>query len=115
MHQRKRASLFEDKSENPNQNGLNLSDFRPEKPPEVIPEIVQSISQDAGFTTTHAPKVPKKRDGRRLKKSGRTVQFNVRLKPETADRFWAGAEKENVEYADDFLNRLLNIYEEGKN
>lgn len=114
MHQRKRASLFEEKSESSEPNRLNLSGFTPEKPPEINPKIVESISQDAGFTTTHAPKVPKKRDGRRLKKSGRTVQFNVRLKPETAERFWAGAEKEDVEYADDFLRRLLDVYEKGE-
>ena len=112
--ERKRASLFEDDDASPEPSrNLNLDRFAPKKAPEVDAKVVETISEDAGFTTKHAPKKPEpaKRDGRRLKKSLRTSQFNVRLKPQTAERFWAGAEKEDYEYADDFLEHLLELYE----
>lgn len=113
--ERKRASMFDD-DEPAEKPKLNLERFAPKKPPEVDAKVVETISEEAGFTTSHAPKAPEppKRDGRRLKKSERTTQFNVRLKPQNAERFWAGAEKEGYEYADDFLNHLLTLYEESR-
>lgn len=113
-NERKRASLFDDESsENTQDSGLNLDRFAPKKAPQLDAKVVESISKEAGFTTTHAPKKPEtiKRDGRKLKKSLRTSQFNVRLKPQTAERFWVGAEKQEFEYADDFLEYLLKLYE----
>lgn len=117
--ERKRASLFEDEEPAASKPKLNLERFAPKKPPEVDAKVVETISEEAGFTTSHAPKAPEvpeqpKRDGRRLKKSARTTQFNVRLKPQNAERFWAGAEREDYEYADDFLNHLLSLYEESR-
>lgn len=114
---RKRASLFgeaevESKSADIN---LKLERFKPKKAPQLDTSLIETISEDTGFTTKHAKpkKGPAKRDGRRLKKSSRTSQFNVRLKPQNAERFWNGAEKEGYEYADDFLNHLLDLYENG--
>ena len=103
--ERKRASLFGDTTPDAKPaKGLNLDRFTPKPAPAIDSKAVEEISEEAGFTTKHAKKpIIKKRDGRRLKKSTRTSQFNVRLKPETADRFWGGAEKQDMEYADDFL------------
>lgn len=113
--ERKRASLFGDPTpEVEPTKGLNLDRFTPKPAPSVDAEAVEAISEEAGFTAKHAKpttKAPKKRDGRSLKKSPRTSQFNVRLKPETSNRFWDGAEKEGMEYADDFLAHLLDLYE----
>lgn len=116
--ERKRASLFGDDGDAdapPPAKKLNLDRFAPKKAPSIDPKLAEDLSEQAGFTTKHAPKKsakpPAKRDGRRLKKSTRTAQFNIRLKPENADRFWAGAESEGMEYADDFLEHLLNLYE----
>lgn len=114
---RKRASLFgntDQKPETPPSKSLNLDRFTPKPAIPVDIYTVDAISKDAGFTTKHAkPAAPvaKKRDGRSLRRSPRTNQFNVRLQPKTADRFWGGAEKEGMEYADDFLAQLLDIYE----
>lgn len=113
--ERKRASLFGDPTpevepDASSAKGLNLDRFTPKPAPQVDAEAVEAISEEAGFTAKHA-KAPKKRDGRSLKKSPRTSQFNVRLKPETSNRFWDGAEKEGMEYADDFLTHLLYLYD----
>ena len=125
-NERKRASLFGDDDEATTlepKRKLNLDRFAPKKAPPVDTKVVKELSKESGFTTAHAPKPemqvepapePPKRDGRRLKKSERTTQFNVRLKPANADRFWAGAEREGYEYADDFLDHLLSLYEEGR-
>jgi hypothetical protein len=117
--ERKRAALFDDDEPVVAKPKLNLDRFAPKKPPEVDAKVVETVSKEAGFTTSHAPKEPEtpeppKMDGRRLKKSNRTTQFNVRLKPQNAERFWAGAEREGYEYADDFLAHLLKLYEEGR-
>lgn len=108
---RKRASLFGNTAEE-SKTTLNLERFSPKKAQAVDAKTIKAISEKSGFTTKHAkPKI--KPDGRRLKKSLRTSQFNVRLKPETAERFWLGAEKLGLEYADDFLEHLLNSLEKG--
>ena len=106
--ERKRASLFSDPVERGTE--LNLDRFAPRKAETVDPVQVEKVSKDAGFTTKHAPE-KKKRDGRSLKRSKRTNQFNVRLRPEIAERFWSGAENEGMTYADDFLTHLLELYE----
>ena len=117
--ERKRALLFGDPATNlnakaPHTKGLNLDRFAPKPAPPIDTKTVKEISEEAGFTAKHARpahKPAKKRDGRTLKKSPRTTQFNVRLKPETTDKFWAGTEKEGMIFADDFLAHLLYLYE----
>jgi hypothetical protein len=117
--ERKRASLFGEstpsvKPLSTSINGLNLDRFLPKPAHEVDKKVVEAISEEAGFIskiTKPAPMPTKKVDGRSLKKSPRTSQFNVRLKPETSERFWAGAKAEEREYADDFLAYLLTLYE----
>ena len=113
--ERKRASLFGDLSpeldaKKLHTQGLNLDRFAPKPAPPIDTKTVEEISEEAGFTAKHA-RPTKKRDGRTLKKSPRTTQFNVRLKPETTDKFWAGTEKEGMAFADDFLVHLLDLYE----
>ena len=119
---RKRAPLFGDASEetkNETPNRLDLGRFEPKPRPKPAPNLdvarVDLISEESGFTTKHSKKPtskPTKTDGRRLKKSPRTSQFNVRLKPETSERFWNGAESMGMEYADGFLEYLLDLHEE---
>lgn len=116
--ERKRASLFDDAHPETNTEStsvaLDLSGFAPKPAPTTDPNTLKSITESSGFTKKHAKKTnaaPKKIDGRTLKRSPRTSQFNVRLRPETSNRFWAGAEAEEMEYADDFLVHLLNLYE----
>lgn len=117
--ERKRASLFGDDETPPaeeTKRALNLDRFTPQKAPELDVQVADSIGAESGFTTKHAPQPqqeqkPAKRDGRTLKKSARISQFNVRLKPQNAERFWAGAETEDMKYADDFLEHLLDLYE----
>lgn len=117
-NERPRAPLFSDPtSAEPPKKSLNLARFAPKPAAAVDAEVVEAISAETGFTTKHAKtahKPPKKRDGRTLKKSPRTTQFNVRLRPEMAEKFWAGAEKEGLEYADDFLAHLLELYDGGR-
>ena len=99
-----------DNTPKPAATGLNLERFQPKAPPPVDEKEVAAVGEASGFTTKHARK-PKKLDGRSLKKSARTHQFNVRLKPQTAERFWAGAKAAGFEYADDFLEYLLVQHE----
>jgi len=117
--ERKRAALFGDTVEEPDAPKMDLDKFQPKPAHEIDQSIADKITQEEGFTTGHgktrASSNQQKRDGRRLKKSQRTTQFNVRLKPSNADRFWAGAEAEEMEYADDFLAHLLDIYEGTRN
>lgn len=124
-NERKRASLFgnDDETSINQESKLNLSRFTPKKAAPVDEKIVDELSKETGFITSHArkPEAPEmpvyespKRDGRKLKRSGRTTQFNIRLKPENANRFWAGAECEGYEYADHFLSHLLTLYESSK-
>lgn len=117
--ERKRASLFGDPTPEvgakaPHTQGLNLDRFAPKPAPPINAKTVEKISEEVGFTAKHSRSVQKpaqKRDGRTLKKSPRTTQFNVRLKPETTEKFWAGTEKEGMAFADDFLAHLLELYE----
>ncbi|WP_419901079.1 hypothetical protein [Kiloniella sp.] len=110
--ERKRASLFSDENEPDDKTSkkkINLDRFAPKKAPPIDTNILETLSEEAGFTTSHAKKTVAKRDGRKLKKSARTTQFNVRLKPQTAERFWVGAENKGLEYADDFMEYLLDV------
>jgi hypothetical protein len=114
MTDRKRASMFSSdpiEGNDVNKPSLDLGRFQPQKAPEIAPQIAKDIADQQGFTTTHAAKPQQKRDGRRLKRSARSVQFNVRLRPEVAERFWKWAEAEKSVYADDFLEKLLELYE----
>lgn len=116
MTERKRANMFGAADGVPENGGakLNLERFQPKMAPEIAPEIAHEIAAQQGFTTTHSTKKMEKRDGRKLKRSSRSVQFNVRLRPEVAERFWKWAEAEDMVYADDFLEHLIALYEQGR-
>lgn len=93
----------------PNQPLKKWVERDPKRAPESL-HIVPDVNEEADFTTKHA-RPAKKRYGRTLKKSPRTTQFNMRLKPETTDKFWAGTKKEGMIITDDFLAHLLDLYE----
>lgn len=114
MTERTRASLFggSEPLEPTPVGSLDLSRFKPAKAPEFKPELAHKIAEEQGFTARHATKAKGKPDGRRLKRSDRSVQFNVRLRPDVSARFWSGAEAAGAVYADDFLDQLLTLYEE---
>ena len=117
--ERKRAGMFDgpDDADEQANTKLNLARFTPKPAPKIDPKAVVKIAEESGFNTKHAKpnkeqnETTKRRDGRTLKKSPRTTQFNVRLQPHTAERFWVGAENEGFDYADQFLIHLLELYD----
>lgn len=114
---RRRASPFDltdPAAAAPPERKIDLSRFTSQKPPEVDETVLKQTAAAAGFTTSHAKQPAPKRDGRKLKKSPRTAQFNVRLSPDTVDRFWAAAEEAGHTFADDMLAELLTLYAKHK-
>ena len=79
--------------------------------------FAQSIGQDAGFTTRHAPAIfeqliPKPIaplfDARSLRRSNKTAQLGIAVSPEVKDRFWRVAQKLGVQSGEEVLVALLN-------
>jgi len=69
-------------------------------------QIVAEAAAQEGFTprTGTAPKI----DGRTLRRTGRTAQFNISVKPETKDRFWEAAQRHGFSNGEEFLLFLLH-------
>jgi len=84
----------------------DYSNFKPRKPQAqpTTPQISEA-AQQTGFTTRHAaPKV----DGRSLRTTKRTAQFNISVAPDTKDRFWALAQAAGAQSGEEFLIRLMD-------
>jgi hypothetical protein len=90
MTDRTRASIFGDEPD------FDVSDFQPAKPTRRVsgpnPEAVAAVSGAAGFSSREP--ISARTDTRRAWRTGRNVQFNVKAKPETIERFREIADKE---------------------
>jgi hypothetical protein len=96
-----------------------VSDFEPKAVrPTESQEMARSIGLDAGFTARHAPDPPTVKvdtlpafDARSLRRSNRTAQLGIAVRPETKDRFWRVAQQLGVQSGEEVLEALLNAFE----
>lgn len=72
-------------------------------------QIAAAVAAEEGFTprTGTTPRI----DGRTLRKTGRTAQLNISVKPETKDRFWETAQSNGYSNGEEFLLFLLEKIE----
>jgi hypothetical protein len=96
----------------------SLDNFSPlPSKPRDNPEIAQLIGEDSGFTTRHgqnAPPVQNTFDARSLRKSKRTAQLGIAVRPETKDRFWKIAQDLELQSGEEVLEFLLSAAEKNK-
>jgi hypothetical protein len=80
-------------------------------------ELARSIGQDAGFLTRHSPQTSTSSvsnptfDARSLRRSNRTAQLGIAVRPETKDRFWRVAQQLGVQSGEEVLEALLAAFE----
>jgi hypothetical protein len=80
-----------------------------EKPVEV--EVITRLAEENNFPSRQAVRTPKEPRRRRVYKTGRNRQFNIKATNETVERFYKMADARNVplckllEYALDALER----------
>jgi len=86
----KRATIFG----NPTKP-LDTSDFsaRDKPKPAPKPEEVRAVAEEVGFQPLEAKEPVAAPSRRRRAKSRRTAQFNIKLTPETLEKFWVFAEE----------------------
>lgn len=94
---------------------LELEKIRP-VPVQQTPATnkVREIADEAGFTARHGEArgqieeaVQATFDARSLRRTGRTSQLNIALKPQTKDRFWRYAQKQGYTAGEEALLALL--------
>ena len=95
-----------------------VNDFKPRTSrPLETSALAHSAGQNAGFTTRHAPDVaaprdtfssPSSFDARSLRRSNKTAQLGIAVRPEVKDRFWRVAQKLGVQSGEEVLVALLN-------
>ncbi len=79
--------------------------------------LTKAIAEEQGFTSREPQKTgrPKKTaskiDGRSLRATGRNVQFNIAVKPETKDDFWLLAQKHGFTKGEEFLLALMETFD----
>jgi len=108
MNDRKRVSIKLDQK-TPEQEKTDFTKFGPRKPQaQPTTSQISEAAQQTGFTTRHAAPPPPKIDGRSLRATKRTAQFNIAVAPHTKDRFWALAKVAGAESGEEFLIRLMD-------
>ena len=113
---RQRANLFE---QDEPEGDLDLADFTPRRSPlSDPPDALRAAGEVGGFRTRHAveqpPPVPEEpRDGRSLRRTGRSAQFNIAVTPEAKARFWQLAQAAGARAGGEFFEQLLNEWEKG--
>ena len=88
---------------------LDLSGFAPSAPvkPKVRAEVIRQVSEANNFPSRRAPKQ------QRRHRTGRNVQFNIKARQETINRFIAISDRqgwvfgETLDHAVDALERSL--------
>lgn len=108
---RDRAKLFESNSNDP------LLKVGQAKPNMNLPSHdgakVREIARETGFSSRLEPDPSGKTaeagtfDARSLRKSGRSAQLNIAIKPTTKDRFWRYAVAQGFSTGEDALLSLL--------
>lgn len=75
---------------------------------------VREIADEAGFTARHGEArgqdeepIQATFDARSLRRTGRSAQLNIALKPQTKDRFWRFAQKQGYTAGEEALLALL--------
>ena len=71
---------------------------------------VATIAAKEGFTSRSG--FTAKVDGRTLRKTGRTSQLNISVKPETKSKFWETAHAYGFSNGESFLLELLASFEQ---
>jgi hypothetical protein len=106
---RERASIFAD-------DGLDVSGFapKPDDGPGAVPaELARAVAEASRFPSREAKPPPTRRQPR-IHRTGRTMQFNARAKPETVEALYAIADRrgwlvgETLEHALAALQRELS-------
>ena len=110
---RQRANLFQ---QDEKEGDLDLAEFAPRPSPlNDPPGALRAAGEVGGFRTRHAvepttlPEEP--RDGRSLRRTGRSAQFNIAVTPEAKARFWKLARAAGVRAGGEFFEQLLNEWE----
>lgn len=74
---------------------------------------LDQASEDAGFTTRHAPeKITKTIDARSLRRTARTSKLNIALTEEARNRFWEMAQEQGVNSGADLLQLLMDNFDQ---
>ena len=106
---RERASIFADNE------GLDVSGFAPKTVPEapgLDPGVVRAVAEASRFPSREARAAVSRRPPR-IHRTGRTMQFNARARPETVEALYAIADRqgwlvgETLEHALAALQREL--------
>ena len=82
--------------------------------PKTTQALTKAIAEEQGFTSRTPDKTKKntsKIDGRSLRATGRNVQFNIAVKPETKDDFWLLAQKHGFTKGEEFLLALMETFD----
>jgi hypothetical protein len=68
---------------------LDLSDFKPTSlaKPKVSKEEIREVSEQTGFPSRKVPPMPTGLRVQRRRRTGRSMQLNIKVTPETAARF----------------------------
>ena len=97
-----------------------VNDFEPKAArPTESPEMARSIGQDAGFVTRHALEPARAKtvsvslpfDARSLRRSNRTAQLGIAVRPETKDRFWRVAQQLGLQSGEEVLEAVLDAFD----
>jgi hypothetical protein len=109
---RDRAKLFERDGNDPL---LKVKQAKPNmKLPPYDDAKVREIAQETGFSSRADPDSSRQSvgagtfDARSLRKSGRSSQLNIAIKPSTKDRFWRYAVAKGFTTGEDTLLALLD-------
>ena len=112
--QRANLSLQEDAEA---KGDLDLAGFAPRQARRNDPpDALRQAGEAGGFRTRHAvppPATPPQepRDGRSLRRTGRSAQFNIAVTPEAKARFWQLAQEAGARAGGEFFEQLLNAWE----
>jgi hypothetical protein len=93
---------------------LDLSDFKPTpaKKPTAHKEVIRQMSEKHNFPSRAPAERPKpaKPVLQRRRRTGRNVQFNIKARQETIDRFTSFADKHGLVFGE-LLDRALDALE----
>jgi hypothetical protein len=93
---------------------LGLSEFKPVvvKKPKIEPAAIREVSEASGFPSRAPPKASKG-GAQRRRRTGRNVQFNIKVTHETATLFTALADKHGLVFGE-LLEHALAAFQREK-
>lgn len=107
-----RASVFGD-------TDFDVAGFAPkkdEKPNQASPEAIRAVSESANFRSREPAPAKKQKPAAvrevRQRRTGRNVQFNLKVRQEPLDDFYAIADRENWVLGETFENAVAALKRE---